>query len=144
MTRAEDIERIVIAAHALTRVAAVASQNDAPAAQWRALSILQKDGPQRIGELARASRTTQPGVTRLVGVLDEAGLVRRERDSEDSRVTIVEITDAGVEAMDAWRTQLGEALAPLFDDLDDDEWQALERASHILMSRTAISVGVAR
>ena len=144
MTRAEDIERIVIAAHALTRVAAVASQNEAPAAQWRALSILQKDGPQRIGELARASRTTQPGVTRLVGALGDAGLVRRERDAEDSRVTIVAITDAGAEAMDAWRTQLGEALTPLVDDLDEEEWQALERASHILMSRTAISVGAAR
>jgi DNA-binding MarR family transcriptional regulator len=144
MTRAADIERIVIAAHALTRVAAVASQNDAPAAQWRALSILQKDGPQRIGELAKMSRTTQPGVTRLVGALDDAGLVRRERDEDDSRVTIVAITDAGAAAIDAWRTQLGESLAPLFDDLDDEEWQALERASHILMSRTAATVGAVR
>lgn len=144
MTRAEDIERIVVAAHALTRVAAVANHNDAPAAQWRALSILQKEGPQRIGELARASRTTQPGMTRLVGALDDAGLVRRERDSEDSRVTIVEITDAGATAMDEWRSQLGQALAPLFDDLDDEEWQALERASHILMSRTAQTTGAAR
>jgi hypothetical protein len=56
----------------------------------------------------------------------------------------VQITHAGAAAMAAWRTQLGEALAPLFDDLDDEEWQALEHASHILMSRTSIPAGVAR
>ncbi|MDF2491882.1 MAG: hypothetical protein K0Q58_460, partial [Microbacterium sp.] len=88
--------------------------------------------------------TTQPGVTRLVGMLDEAGLVRRERAPEDSRVTIVAITDAGAAAMDAWRTQLGEALLPLFDDLDDEQWRALEQASHILMSRTAVTAGTTR
>jgi DNA-binding MarR family transcriptional regulator len=144
MTRAESIERIVIAAHALTRVAALATHNDAPSAQWRALSILQKEGPQRVGELARTSRTTQPGVTRLVGHLEEIGLVRRERDAEDSRVTVVSITEAGAEAIDGWRAQLGEALAPLFEDLDDDGWEALERASQILTSRTAVGAGVSR
>ncbi|WP_159498446.1 MarR family winged helix-turn-helix transcriptional regulator [Microbacterium sp. 18062] len=144
MTRAEDIAGIVIAAHALTRVAAVATRNDAPATQWRALSILQNEGPQRIGELARASRTTQPGVTRLVGQLDEAGLVRRDGDPEDSRVTLVTITDAGAAAIDAWRAQLGEALAPLFADLDDDEWSALEQASRILASRAAVATGAGR
>jgi DNA-binding MarR family transcriptional regulator len=139
MTRAESIERIVIAAHALTRVAALATQNDAPSAQWRVLSILQKDGPQRVGELARTSRTTQPGVTRLVGQLEETGLVRRDRDAEDSRATVVSITAAGGDAIDDWRTQLGEALAPFFADLDDDGWDVLERASHILTSRTTVA-----
>jgi len=144
MTRAESIERIVVAAHALTRVAALATHNDAPSAQWRALSILEKEGPQRVGELARTSRITQPGVTRLVGHLEDTGLVRRDRDPEDSRVTVVTITDAGTAAIDEWRTQLGTALAPLFDDLDDEGWEALERASRILTSRTAVAAGATR
>lgn len=144
MRKAEAIEKIVVAAHALTRVAAVTTQNDAPSAQWRALSILQKEGPQRVGDLARLSRTTQPGMTRLVGQLADLHLVERERDAEDSRATIVSITPAGSEAMDAWRTQLGEALEPLFIDLDDAEWSALEHASRILMSRTEAFAGAAR
>lgn len=144
MRKAEAIERIVIAAHALTRVAAVTTQNDAPAAQWRALSILQKEGPQRVGDLARSSRTTQPGMTRLVGQLADQHLVERRRDDDDSRVTLVSITPAGAEAIDGWRTQLGETLEPLFADLDADEWTALERASRILMSRTSDFAEVAR
>ena len=137
MRKAEAIEQIVVAAHALTRVAAVTTNNEAPAAQWRALSILQKEGPQRVGDLARASRTTQPGMTKLAGHLADLGLVERHRDEEDSRVTIVSVTQAGSDAIDAWRAELGQTLEPLFADLDDSDWDALERASRILMSRTA-------
>ena len=49
MNRGDDIERIVVAAHALTRIAAVETRNHAPAAQWRTLSILRSEGALRIG-----------------------------------------------------------------------------------------------
>jgi DNA-binding MarR family transcriptional regulator len=136
VTRAEDIEQIVVAAHALTRIAATQTRNEAPAAQWRALSILQNTGPTRVGELARLSRTTQPGMTRLVGQLEEMGLVRRDDDPDDSRVTLVSATDAGLTALDAWRVQLRDALEPMFDGLDEEDWSALSRVATILTSRT--------
>jgi len=137
MTRADDIERIVIAAHTLTRIAALSTQNDAPSAQWHALSLLQQQGPLRVGDLARLARTTQPGMTRLVGQLVEQSLVTRTPDPDDSRATVVTLTDAGSEALAAWKTQLGTALAPLFADLTDAEWAALEHASRILTDRAA-------
>lgn len=137
MTRADDIEQIVVAAHALTRLAATQTRNEAPAAQWRALSVLQNSGPTRVGELARQSRTTQPGMTRLVGQLEDLGLVRREDDPSDSRVTLVSVTDAGVRALAAWRVQLRDALEPMFDGLDAEDWTALSRVARILSSRTA-------
>ena len=84
MTHAEDIEEIVVAAHALTRIAALETRNEAPAAQWRTLSILQNEGPQRLGELATLSRVTQPGMTRLVGQL---AACRSHRPRERSRPT---------------------------------------------------------
>lgn len=144
MSRSEDIERILVAAHALTRIAATTTRDDTPAAQWRALSVLQNEGSQRVGELAALSRTTQPGMTRLVGQLVEAGLVTRTPDPDDSRATVVTITDAGAEAIDNWRTTLGVALAPLFEDLADEDWNTLAQASRILMSRTAAPAGAAR
>jgi len=144
MTRAEDIERIVVAAHALTRVAALSTQNDAPAAQWRALSILQREGAQRVGDLARTSRTTQPGMTRLVGQLTDQGLVTRSADPDDSRATVVTITTAGSDAIDGWREQLGTSLQPLFEDLTEEEWSTLEHAARILTDRAAAPLGVLR
>lgn len=148
MRHAEDIAEIVTAAHTLTRLAAQQTRNDAPATQWRALSVLKTDGAMRLGELAVATRTTQPGMTRLTGQLVEAGLVHRRHDPTDSRATVLSITDAGVAALAVWRRELRDALAPLFDDLDDDDWAALARVARILTSRTlpsrTISQGAAR
>ncbi len=144
MSRARDIEDIVIAAHTLTRIAALETRNEAPAAQWRALSILQNEGPLRLGALATASRTTQPGMTRLVGQLADSGLVTREADPADSRAIVVGITDAGAAALAAWRVQLRDALEPFFADLDDDDWTALSRTATILSSRTRREAAVLR
>jgi DNA-binding MarR family transcriptional regulator len=137
MRKADDILAIVGAANALTRIAAVETHNDAPAAQWRALKVLEQDGPQRIGALAAYSRTTQPGMTRLVGHLVDEGLVTRGADPDDSRATMVAITEPGVRAFAEWKVQLTDALEPLFADLDDDDWAVLSRAADILTSRTA-------
>ncbi|MFE1644818.1 MarR family winged helix-turn-helix transcriptional regulator [Microbacterium sp. P01] len=144
MSKAEDIERIVVAAHALTRIAAIETRNEAPAAQWRTLSILRTEGPLRLGELARESRVTQPGMTRLVTQLHEAGLVERVEDPSDSRATVVSATAAGLRALDAWLVQLSSALAPRFADLDDDDWAALSRAATILATRTSMTMEASR
>lgn len=144
MSRSEDIERIVVAAHALTRIAAVETRNEAPAAQWRTLSILRTEGALRLGTLASLSRVTQPGMTRLVGQLAEAGLVTRTSDPDDSRATVVEVTADGLRALDAWLVQLRDALEPRFDDLDDEDWAALSRVAAILSERTSSRTEVRR
>lgn len=136
MSRADDITAIVTAAHALARTSALSTNNDAPAAQWRALRVLQDDGPQRVGALAAASRTTQPGMTRLVGIMADGGLVTRSADPDDSRATVVTITDAGIRAFADRQDELRETLEPLFADLDDDDWVVLSRAARILTSHT--------
>lgn len=131
----DDIVQIVIAANAMGRIAAIATRNETPAAQWRTLSILGSEGPQRLGELARLSRVTQPGMTRLVTTMTEAGLVMRTEDPSDSRATVVSTTPAGAAALAAWHVQLREMLAPFFADLSDEDWLVLTRASEILTSR---------
>ncbi|MGX9347995.1 MarR family winged helix-turn-helix transcriptional regulator [Microbacterium sp. KNMS] len=137
MDRARDLESIIVAAHALTRVAALETRNEAPAAQWRTLAILRERGPLRIGELARLSRITQPGVTRLIGGMADAGLVAREPDPDDSRAVRVAATERGEQAYVAWRVQLVEALLPRFADLSDSEWQALRTSAELLTRRMA-------
>ena len=145
VTREEDLERIIFAAHALARVAALETGNDTPAAQWRTLSILLELGrPARLGEIAMMSRVTQPGMTRLIGAMEDAGLVTRESDLADSRVTLVSVTEAGTAALDGWRRQLGQALAPRFADLDESEWHALQTTAQLLALKTGVLAEVAR
>ncbi|WP_295010840.1 MarR family winged helix-turn-helix transcriptional regulator [uncultured Microbacterium sp.] len=138
MNHGQILQSIVLSTHALTRMAAQEAGNDAPAAQWRVLSLLGERDGQRIGELAKASRTTQPGMTRLIGQLEHEGLVRRAADPDDSRATVVTITDAGTEAARNWRQQIQEVLAPRFSDLDETDWEHLSRAAEILRTHSAL------
>ena len=88
-------------------------------------------------ELARLSRVTQPGMTRLVSAMADDGLVVRTTDPSDSRATVVDVTAAGRDALLEWRRQVGDALTPLFSDLPDADWEVLTRASQILNRRIA-------
>ena len=136
MKRDEIISSIVVSAHALARIAAQDAANDAPAAQWRALTLLEQVPGRRVGELARASRTTQPGITRLLGELERTGLVTRSPDPSDSRATVVDVTDAGRTALRDWRESFRATLAPRFADLDGADWDALHRAAEILAAHS--------
>jgi DNA-binding MarR family transcriptional regulator len=130
-----DIETLIVAAHALTRVAALETANDTPAAQWRTLTILRDQGALRIGELARLSRVTQPGMTRLVGQMADAGLVTKTTDAADSRAMLVQVTPLGLEALQTWLLQLTAALAPHFDDLSPEEWDAVRTTASVLVRK---------
>ena len=132
MNRDDIIPSLVLSAHALARIAAQDAGNEAPAAQWRVLSRLEQGGGQRVGELASAARTTQPGMTRLLGSLEREGLVRRSADPADSRAVVVDITAEGVTALRSWREEFRDTLAPRFADLGDDDWSVLMRAAKIL------------
>ncbi|WP_454169253.1 MarR family winged helix-turn-helix transcriptional regulator [Microbacterium paulum] len=136
MQNGDDLLRLVLGAHALTRVASLETRNEAPAAQWRTLSLLREHGPQRIGDLAALSRVTQPGMTRLVAQMTDAGLLERGHDEHDSRATVVSVTPAGLTALDEWIQVLGAALAPRFSDLDADDWAAIRRAADVVDART--------
>lgn len=132
MENADVIPSIVLSAHALARIAAQDAGNEAPSAQWRTLAVLEQTGGMRLGELAHAARTTQPGMTRLVGILEQTGLVSRSSDPADTRVTVVRATTEGMAQLRAWRAEMRDTLAPRFTDLDEDDWSALRRAAGIL------------
>jgi len=136
MNRADVIPSLVLSAHALARIAAQEAGNEAPSAQWRSLGILERQGSLRLGALAQAARTTQPGMTRLIGSLEQAGLVARAVDPADTRATLISATPAGLQALADWRTEMRDTLAPRFSGLSDQDWSTLQRAAEILALHT--------
>lgn len=136
MQRVDVIPSIVLSAYALGRIAAQDAGSEAPAAQWRVLNLLEHQGASRVGELARAARTTQPGMTRLIGTLERDGLVRRSPDPADSRAVVVEATASGSTALNEWRDEFRDTLAPRFAALGDEDWATLARAAAILAAHT--------
>lgn len=138
MTRDDDLQTLLLAVHALTRIAALDTQTEAPAAQWRTLTLLRDHGPQRLGDLATLSRVTQPGMTRLVHQMDAAGLVERRRHPDDSRVSVIAATTRGLDALSGWYEQFRAALAPHVSDLSESEWDAVRLAASALSLRVGL------
>jgi DNA-binding MarR family transcriptional regulator len=66
--------------------------------QYNILRILRGAHPKpiKISDIADRMITRDPDVTRLIDRLIQQGLVRRERDTEDRRVVLAEITGQGL------------------------------------------------
>lgn len=59
---------------------------------YRALDILDQEGPMTAGRLAERARLSPGAITALIDRLEEKGLARRTRDTEDRRRVLVEVT----------------------------------------------------
>ncbi|UOE43986.1 MarR family winged helix-turn-helix transcriptional regulator [Agromyces larvae] len=119
----------------LTRLAATATGSTESPAIWRTIAVLRDHGPMRLGELAKASRVSQPTMTKLVHALDERNWVRRIADASDARAWLISVDPRGLAALDAWRQEIIAVVAPQFADLDPNEIDALARATAILRER---------
>lgn len=132
---------VIAASNRLTRFAASVTGNTTSPAVWRTLSLLESDGPLRIGALAASSRVSQPTMTKLLQNLVEDELVRRIADVADSRAWLIAIAPKGQTALDGYRRELGATLHPLFADLDETELHHLTEAARILTERTTDAIG---
>ncbi|QDL39437.1 homoprotocatechuate degradation operon regulator HpaR [Rhodoferax sediminis] len=98
--------------------------------QWRVLRVLGEHGVVETGRVAREAFILGPSLTGVLARMERDGLIRRERDPEDQRRTVVEATTKGlklvgklsatIEAHYAWMEQsLGkQKLAQLYKLLD--------------------------
>jgi DNA-binding MarR family transcriptional regulator len=71
-------------------------------------------------------------MTILVKQLEQQGLVRRERQTDDGRVVLVNLTDAGKTALEEYRGQVIAALGAYLAEIPDEQVQALAAATQAL------------
>lgn len=133
----DTLETLLSATNRLTRVAAQRTGSTVSSVAWPTLATLAADGPRRNGDLARAMRVSQPGMTKVLNQLADDEWVSRIADVEDSRAWLIQITTKGRDALASWRGELARALEPLFSDLSAEDWSVLDRAADILAARTA-------
>lgn len=67
---------------------------------WRVMASLRNDGPQRLGDLSRLTTIELSTLSRLVGQMQDKGLVRRERCDNDARAVNVSLTPAAAALTD--------------------------------------------
>ena len=97
-------------------------------AQLSALSVLVFGGPATMSALARAEQVSRPAITRTVGALEKAGLVRREEVAEDRRLSRVSATASGRRLLEAGRQARIERLARVLEDVRPEELAEVDRA----------------
>ena len=108
-----------------------------PGPQLSALSVIVFGGPITLGALAAAEQVRPPTITKLVAALEDGGLVMREIDPSDRRITRVTATARGTRLLHDGRARRVALLAASLGALP-----AAERA--VLMRALPIMEGVAR
>lgn len=97
-----------------------------------ALSVLVFGGPMTLGALASTEQVRPPTMTRLVRALEAQGLVRRETDARDRRVTRVQATERGRRLLLAGRERRVRRLASALAALTSGDRRALVDALPVI------------
>ena len=100
--------------------------------QVSALSSLDTHGPMRLGELARVEAIAPPTLTKVVGNLEDMGLVERRGDPDDRRSAVVDITRSGRAALARIRNERNAFLARRLATLTVTERRRLAEAIELL------------
>jgi DNA-binding MarR family transcriptional regulator len=100
--------------------------------QQSALASIDIHGPLTLGRLAKREQVAPPTITRVVAKLEDDGLVRREVDAADRRVTRVRITAEGRRRLEHSRKRRNAWLAERLRDLSADERRDLLAALDVL------------
>ena len=97
-----------------------------------ALATIARRGPVSLGELAALEGVKPPSITTTVAALEGQGLVSREADPADRRVTRVTVTPRGRLRLLRSRTRKTAYLAARLEALDERQLRVLEEAAAIL------------
>ncbi|GAA3956114.1 MarR family transcriptional regulator [Amorphoplanes auranticolor] len=100
--------------------------------QLSALTSLQLAGVLTPRELADVERVQPPTMTKIVGKLEERGLVARTPHPTDRRQVILAATEEGRAVYAQFEKARNEWLALQLAELTEDERDTLERAAQIL------------
>lgn len=96
------------------------------------LSIMHRiedSGPSRISQLAEAEGVRMPTASNTINQLENRGLVRRVRSTEDRRGVTVELTKEGAAELKRVGEERTKFLADMLDTLDTENLIMLARGA---------------
>jgi len=121
------------AIHLLRRLRREDTASGLSAPRLSALSVIVfAGGPITLGQLAAAEQVRPPTMTRLVNALEADGLVVRERDPADGRITYLRASAKGQALLRAGRTRRVAALARQLGGLSGKDRDVLARAATLV------------
>ncbi|GAA1486995.1 MarR family winged helix-turn-helix transcriptional regulator [Brachybacterium fresconis] len=114
---AAELRRLLLVSSRILR--SHTASEEVSASQFSVLAFLQRSGTSTPGALADFEHVSPPVMTRMLGRLEEAGLVRRSAHPGDGRQVQVALTDSGEQVVlqgraerDAWLRRRLQAAGP--------------------------------
>ncbi len=127
MTSEHLVDDMLALYHLIRRASHPVHRAEMTPEQYWLLRLLRRKGALSISELAEKLGVTGSSITTACKRLEKAGLVMRERQSDDERMVRVTLTEQGNARVEAWQEQRRELLAHLLAPLDQNEQEALQR-----------------
>lgn len=125
----ESVNRLRTAVmHTARRLRAAAAEEGLTPAQSSVLATLVRRGPMRAGDLAAAEAVNPTMLSRILGRLEEAGLIERAPDPDDARSTLARATSAGKRLIGRLRVRRAAVLRARLGDLTPEHVAALRAA----------------
>ena len=138
-SRAEAADLLHSAAiHLLRRASEQDVHSEITPARLSALAVVVFRGPLTLSALAAAEGVRPATMTNIVSGLEQAGLVRRERNEADGRSVLISATEEGGRVLASARGRRIDAIAERIGDLPADDVELLRRAGELLEERFAL------
>jgi DNA-binding MarR family transcriptional regulator len=100
--------------------------------QTSVLFTIVRNGPLRLSDVAELEALNPTMLSRFVGQLTDAGLIRRTADPGDRRAALVEATSQGRRLRERIHRERTRALETYVDELDESQREILWRALPVL------------
>ncbi|MBI2939825.1 MAG: MarR family transcriptional regulator [Chloroflexi bacterium] len=110
---------------------------DLTMAQLKIMFVLHCEGPSPISRLSAVLGVTMPSVTGTVDRLVRQGFVERQHDSDDRRVVIARLTEAGHALADRLHQGRRARLARALERLDPAEQEQVRAGLTVLLRASA-------
>jgi DNA-binding MarR family transcriptional regulator len=130
--RAQLAGRLRLAVTRLNRRLRQQGESGLGATAFSALATIARRGPIALGELAAVEGVKPPSISSTVAALEAQGMVSREADASDRRITRVSATPHGRLRLLRSRTRKTAYLAARLEALDEHQLQVLAEAAGIL------------
>ncbi len=111
------------------------AENRLPMTQGSVLGRIDRCGTKSIGELASAERVRPQSMAQTIADLEEAGLVSRTPDPADGRRVLIDMTEAGRQALTEDRELRDGWIAAALDERFDAEERAVIAEAVELLER---------
>lgn len=106
-------------------------------ASWSLLEHLDTRGPLRVSDVAACHGVHTSSIIPRLKALEAAGLIQRGSDPDDARVSMIDITAAGREALTSIHEARRHAIAAALDGLDPTRLDAAADVLGALTERVA-------